>query len=285
VFGLKLLSEPQEPTLEDQLAEAHALADSLRSDIEAATNDSTAAHERPISGMRDELRATEGDIDRLGREIAKRDDLLNWKAARDSADADMKAAKKEMDASGKALALLDAEYEKAIAKLTKLQSAAEAELASAQLGENQAVDAYAAAMAQGSETEEAAALETLNRFSEALEQVQRKTARQNVVLQALQSQADAIDQKRTAERERFENARKRRLLAVRHKLGARWDEMASEMSELAAQIIAVDWTVSRNSRAMDDLYIPVTAKDGGAPITGRKVRDSSSAVDVDALRP
>lgn|GEM_PF-1211573 len=285
MFGLKLLSEPQEPTLEDQLAEAHALADSLRSDIEAATNDSTAAHERPISGMRDELRATEGDIDRLGREIAKRDDLLNWKAARDSADADMKAAKKEMDASGKALALLDAEYEKAIAKLTKLQSAAEAELASAQLGENQAVDAYAAAMAQGSETEEAAALETLNRFSEALEQVQRKTARQNVVLQALQSQADAIDQKRTAERERFENARKRRLLAVRHKLGARWDEMASEMSELAAQIIAVDWTVSRNSRAMDDLYIPVTAKDGGAPITGRKVRDSSSAVDVDALRP
>jgi len=61
--------------------------------------------------------------------------------------------------------------------------------------------------------------------------------------------------------------------------------MASEMSELAAQILAVDWAVSRNSRAMDDLHIPLTARDGGAPITARQVRDSSGAIDVDALRP
>ncbi|UIP85005.1 hypothetical protein [Pseudomonas phenolilytica] len=284
MFGLKLLSEPQEPTLEDQLEEAHALADSLRSEIEAATNDSTAA-KRPISGMHDDLRATEGEIDRLGREIVKRDDLLNWKAARDSADADIKAAKKEMDAAGKALAALDADYEKASAKLTKLQAAADAELAEAKHSESQAAEAYAAAMAQGSESEEAAALDTLNGRSEALEQVQRKTARQAVILQALQSQVDSIEQKRAAERQRFESARERRLLAVRHKLGARWDAMASEMSELAAQIVAVDWAISRNSRAMDDLHIPVTAKDGGAPITARKVRDSSGAIDVDALRP
>ncbi|MCW8156719.1 hypothetical protein D7243_11020 [Stutzerimonas stutzeri] len=284
MFGLKLLSEPQALTLEDQLEEAHALAESLRSDIEAATNDSTAT-KRPISGMHDELRATEGEIDRLGREIAKRDDLLNWKAARDSADADIKAAKKEMDAAGKALAALDADYEKASAKLAKLQATTEAELATAQQGENQAAEAYASAMALGSEAEETAALETLNRFSEAFEQVQRKTARQAVILQALQSQVDSIEQKRAAERQRFEIARERRLLAVRHKLGARWDAMASEMSELAAQIVAVDWAISRNSRAMDDLHIPVTARDGGAPITGRRVRDSSGAVDVDALRP
>ena len=284
MFGLKLLSEPQEPTLEDQLEEAHAIADSLRSEIEAATNDSTTA-KRPISGMHDELRATEGEIDRLGREIVKRDDLLNWKAARDSADADIKAAKKEMDAAGKALAALDADYEKASAKLAKLQAAADAELAEAKQSENQAAEAYAAAMAQGSESEEAAALDTLNGRSEALEQIQRKTARQAVILQALQSQVDSIEQKRTAERQRFEGARERRLLAVRHKLGARWDAMASEMSELAAQIVAVDWAVSRNSRAMDDLHIPLTARDGGAPITARQVRDSSGAVDVDALRP
>jgi len=284
VFGLKLLSEPQALTLEDQLEEAHALAESLRSDIEAAANDSTAT-KRPISGMHDELRATEGEIDRLGREIVKRDDLLNWKAARDSADADIKAAKKEMDAAGKALAALDADYEKASAKLTKLQAAADAELAEAKQSESQAAEAYAAAMAQGSESEEAAALDTLNGRSEALEQIQRKTARQAVILQALQSQVDSIEQKRAAERQRFESARERRLLAVRHKLGARWDAMASEMSELAAQIIAVDWAISRNSRAMDDLHIPVTAKDGGAPITARKVRDSSGAIDVDALRP
>lgn len=284
MFGLKLLSEPQEPTLEDQLEDAHALANALRSDIEAAANDSTAA-KRPISGMHDELRATEGEIDRLGREIAKRDGLLNWKAARDSADADIKAAKKEMDAAGKALAVLDADHEKASAKLAKLQAAADAELAEAKQSENQAAEAYAAAMAQGSESEEAAALDTLNGRSEALEQIQRKTARQAVILQALQSQVDSIEQKRAAERQRFEAARERRLLAVRHKLGARWDAMASEMSELAAQIIAVDWAISRNSRAMDDLHIPVTAKDGGAPITARKVRDSSGAIDVDALRP
>lgn len=284
MFGLKLLSEPQEPTLEDQLEEAHAIADSLRSEIEAATNDSTTA-KRPISGMHDELRATEGEIDRLGREIVKRDDLLNWKAARDSADADIKAAKKEMDAAGKALAALDADYEKASAKLAKLQAAADAELAEAKQSENQAAEAYAAAMAQGSESEEAAALDTLNGRSEALEQIQRKTARQAVILQALQSQVDSIEQKRTAERQRFEGARERRLLAVRHKLGARWDAMASEMSELAAQIVAVDWAVSRNSRAMDDLHIPLTARDGGAPITARQVRDSSGAIDVDALRP
>ena len=285
MFGLKLLSEPQEPTLEDQLEEAHALADSLRSDIEAATNDSTAASKRPISGMHDELRATEGEIERLGRAIAQRDNLLNWKAARDSADTDIKAAKKEMDAAGKALAVLDADYEKASAKLTKLRSATGAELATAQQSENQAAEAYATAMARGSETEEADALETLNRLSEALEQIQRKTARQSVVLQALQSQVDSIEEKRAAERQRFDNARERRLLAVRHKLGARWDAMASEMSGLAAQIVAVDWAVSRNSRAMDDLHIPVTSRDGGAPITGRQVRDSSSAIDVDALRP
>lgn len=284
MFGLKLLSEPQEPTLEDQLEEAHALADSLRSDIEAATNDSAAA-KRPISGMHDELRATEGEIDRLGREIAKRDGLLNWKAARDSADADIKAAKKEMDAAGKALAVLDADYEKASAKLVKLRAAADAELAEAKQSENQAAEAYAAAMAQGSESDEAAALDTLNSRSEALEQIQRKTARQAVILQALQSQVDAIEQKRAAERQRFESAREHRLLAVRHKLGARWDAMASEMSELAAQILAVDWAVSRNSRAMDDLHIPLTARDGGAPITARQVRDSSGAIDVDALRP
>jgi len=284
VFGLKLLSEPQEPALEDQLEEAHALADSLRSDIEAATNDSAAA-KRPISGMHDELRATEGEIDRLGREIAKRDGLLNWKAARDSADADIKAAKKEMDAAGKALAVLDADHEKASAKLAKLQAAADAELAEAKQSENQAAEAYAAAMAQGSESEEAAALDTLNGRSEALEQIQRKTARQAVILQALQSQVDSIEQKRAAERQRFEGARERRLLAVRHKLGARWDAMASEMSELAAQIVAVDWAISRNSRAMDDLHIPLTARDGVAPVTGRQARDSSSAIDVDALRP
>ncbi|MCJ0877914.1 hypothetical protein MRX33_10255 [Pseudomonas sp. JI-2] len=284
MFGLKLLSEPQEPTLEDQLEEAHSLADSLRSDIEAATNDSR-AFKRPISGMHDDLRATEGEIDRLGREIAKRDGLLNWKAARDSADADIKAAKKEMDAAGKALAVLDADHEKASAKLAKLQAAADAELAEAKQSENQAAEAYAAAMAQGSESEEAAALDTLNGRSEALEQIQRKTARQAVILQALQSQVDSIEQKRAAERQRFEGARERRLLAVRHKLGARWDAMASEMSELAAQIVAVDWAVSRNSRAMDDLHIPLTARDGGAPITARQVRDSSGAVDVDALRP
>jgi len=284
VFGLKLLSEPQEPTLEDQLEEAHALADALRSDIEAATNDSKAS-KRPISGMHDDLRATEGEIDRLGREIVKRDDLLNWKAARDSADADIKAAKKEMDAAGKALAALDADYEKASAKLAKLQAAADAELADAKQSENQAAEAYAAAMAQGSESDEAAALDTLNSRSEALEQIQRKIARQAVILQALQSQVDAIEQKRAAERQRFESARERRLLAVRHKLGARWDAMASEMSELAAQIIAVDWAISRNSRAMDDLHIPLTARDGGAPITARQVRDSSGAIDVDALRP
>jgi len=284
VFGLKLLSEPQEPTLEDQLEEARALADSLRSDIEAATNDSTAA-KRPISGMHDELRATEGEIERLGRAIAQRDNLLNWKAARASADADIKAAKKEMDAAGKALAVLDADHEKASAKLAKLQAAADAELAEAKQSENQAAEAYAAAMAQGSESDEAAALDTLNSRSEALEQIQRKTARQAVILQALQSQVDAIEQKRAAERQRFESARERRLLAVRHKLGARWDAMASEMSELAAQILAVDWAVSRNSRAMDDLHIPLTAKDGGASITARQVRDSSGAIDVDALRP
>lgn len=284
MFGLKLLSEPQEPTLEDQLDEAHALADSLRSEIEAATNDSTAA-KRPISGMHDDLRATEGEIDRLGREIVKRDDLLNWKAARDCADADIKAAKKEMDAAGKALAALDADYEKASAKLAKLQAAADAELAEAKQSENQAAEAYAAAMAQGSESEEAAALDTLIGRSEALEQIQRKTARQAVILQALQSQVDSIEQKRAAERQRFEGARERRLLAVRHKLGARWDATASEMSELAAQIVAVDWAVSRNSRAMDDLHIPLTARDGGAPITARQVRDSSGAIDVDALRP
>ncbi|MCW3150145.1 hypothetical protein N8H22_16195 [Stutzerimonas stutzeri] len=284
MFGLKLLSEPQEPTLEDQLEEAHALADALRSDIEAATNDSKAS-KRPISGMHDELRATEGEIDRLGREIVKRDDLLNWKAARDSADADIKAAKKEMDAAGKALAALDADYEKASAKLAKLQAAADAELAEAKQSENQAAEAYAAAIAQGSESEETAALDTLNGRSEALEQIQRKTARQAVILQALQSQVDSIEQKRTAERQRFEGARERRLLAVRHKLGARWDAMASEMSELAAQILAVDWAVSRNSRAMDDLHIPLTARDGGARITARQVRDSSGAIDVDALRP
>lgn len=284
MFGLKLLSEPQEPTLEDQLEEAHALADALRSDIEAATNDSKAS-KRPISGMHDELRATEGEIDRLGREIVKRDDLLNWKAARDSADADIKAAKKEMDAAGKALAVLDADHEKASAKLAKLQAAADAELAEAKQSENQAAEAYAAAMAQGSESDEAAALDTLNGRSEALEQIQRKTARQAVILQALQSQVDSIEEKRAAERQRFANARERRLLAVRHKLGARWDAMASEMSELAAQIIAVDWAISRNSRAMDDLHIPLTARDGGAPITARQVRDSSGAVDVDALRP
>lgn len=284
MFGLKLLSEPQEPTLEDQLEEAHALADSLRSDIEAATNDSAAA-KRPISGMHDELRATEGEIERLGRAIAQRDNLLNWKAARASADADIKAAKKEMDAAGKALAVFDADHEKASAKLAKLQAAADAELAEAKQSENQAAEAYAAAMAQGSESEEAAALDTLNGRSEALEQIQRKTARQAVILQALQSQVDAIEQKRAAERQRFESARERRLLAVRHKLGARWDAMASEMSELAAQIVAVDWAVSRNSRAMDDLHIPVTARDGGAPITARQVRDSSDAIDVDALRP
>lgn len=284
MFGLKLLSEPQEPTLEDQLEEAHALADALRRDIEAATNDSATA-KRPISGMHDELRATEGEIDRLGREIAKRDDLLNWKAARESADADIKAAKKEMDAAGKALAALDADYEKASAKLVKLQAAADAELAEAKQSENQAAEAYAAAMAQGSESDEAAALDTLNSRSEALEQIQRKTARQAVILQALQSQVDAIEQKRAAERQRFESAREHRLLAVRHKLGARWDAMASEMSELAAQILAVDWAVSRNSRAMDDLHIPLTARDGGAPITARQVRDSSGAIDVDALRP
>ncbi len=249
MFGLKLLSEPQEPTLEDQLEEARALADSLRSDIEAATNDSTAA-KRPISGMHDELRATEGEIERLGRAIAQRDNLLNWKAARASADADIKAAKKEMDAAGKALAVLDADHEKASAKLAKLQAAADAELAEAKQSENQAAEAYAAAMAQGSESDEAAALDTLNSRSEALEQIQRKTARQAVILQALQSQVDAIEQKRAAERQRFESARERRLLAVRHKLGARWDAMASEMSELAAQILAVDWAVSRNSRAM-----------------------------------
>lgn len=284
MFGLKLLSEPQEPTLEDQLEEAHALADSLRSDIEAATNDSK-AFKRPISGMHEDLRATEGEIDRLGREIAKRDDLLNWKAARESADADIKATKKEMDAAGKALAVLDADHEKASAKLAKLQAAADAELAEAKQNENQAAEAYAAAMAQGSESEEAAALDTLNSRSEVLEQIQRKTARQAVILQALQSQVDAIEEKRAAERQRFESARERRLLAVRHKLGARWDAMASEMSELAAQILAVDWAVSRNSRAMDDLLIPLTARDGGAPITARQVRDSSGAIDVDALRP
>lgn len=284
MFGLKLLSEPQEPTLEDQLAEAHALADSLRSDIEAATNDSAAA-KRPISGMHDELRATEGEIDRLGREIAKRDELLKWKSARENAEAEMKAGKKEMDAAGKALAVLDADHEKASAKLAKLQAAADAELAEAKQSENQAAEAYAAAMAQGSESDEAAALDTLNSRSEALEQIQRKTARQAVILQALQSQIDSIEQKRAAERQRFESARERRLLAVRHKLGARWDAMASEMSGLAAQIVAVDWAVSRNSRAMDDLHIPVTSRDGGAPITGRQVRDSSSAIDVDALRP
>jgi len=284
VFGLKLLSEPQEPTLEDQLEEAHALADSLRSDIEAATDDSAAA-KRPISGMHDELRATEGEIERLGRAIAQRDNLLNWKAARASADADIKAAKKEMDAAGKALAVLDADHEKASAKLAKLQAAADAELAEAKQSENQAAEAYAAAMAQGSESDEAAALDTLNSRSEALEHIQRKTARQAVILQALQSQVDAIEQKRAAERQRFESARERRLLAVRHKLGARWDAMASEMSELAAQILAVDWAVSRNSRAMDDLHIPLTARDGGAPITARQVRDSSGAIDVDALRP
>ncbi len=284
MFGLKLLSEPQEPTLEDQLEEAHALADSLRSDIEAATDDSAAA-KRPISGMHDELRATEGEIERLGRAIAQRDNLLNWKAARASADADIKAAKKEMDAAGKALAVLDADHEKASAKLAKLQAAADAELAEAKQSENQAAEAYAAAMAQGSESDEAAALDTLNSRSEALEHIQRKTARQAVILQALQSQVDAIEQKRAAERQRFESARERRLLAVRHKLGARWDAMASEMSELAAQILAVDWAVSRNSRAMDDLHIPLTARDGGAPITARQVRDSSGAIDVDALRP
>lgn len=284
MFGLKLLSEPQEPTLEDQLEEAHAIADSLRSEIEAATNDSTTA-KRPISGMHDELRATEGEIDRLGRAIAQRDNLLNWKAARASADADIKAAKKEMDAAGKALAVLDADHEKASAKLAKLQAAADAELADAKQSENQAAEAYAAAMAQGSESDEAAALDTLNSRSEALEQIQRKIARQAVILQALQSQVDAIEQKRAAERQRFESARERRLLAVRHKLGARWDAMASEMSELAAQIIAVDWAISRNSRAMDDLHIPLTARDGGAPITARRVRDSSGAIDVDALRP
>ena len=284
MFGLKLLSEPQEPALEDQLAEAHALADSLRSDIEVATNDSAAA-KRPISGMHDELRATEGEIDRLGREIAKRGELLKWKAARENAEAEMKAAKKEMDAAGKALAVLDADYDKASAKLAKLQAATETELATAQQGENQAAEAYAAAMAHGSESEEVAALEALNSRSEALEQIQRKTARQAVILQALRSQVDSIEEKRAAERQRFDNARERRLLAVRHKLGARWDAMASEMSELAAQIIAVDWAISRNSRAMDDLHIPVTSRDGGAPITGRQVRDSSSAIDVDALRP
>lgn len=284
MFGLKLLSEPQEPTLEDQLEEAHALADSLRSDIEAATDDSAAA-KRPISGMHDELRATEGEIERLGRAIAQRDNLLNWKAARASADADIKAAKKEMDAAGKALAVLDADHEKASAKLAKLQAAADAELAEAKQSENQAAEAYAAAMAQGSESDEAAALDTLNSRSEALEHIQRKTARQAVILQALQSQVDAIEQKRAAERQRFESARERRLLAVRHKLGARWDAMASEMSELAAQILAVDWAVSRNSRAMDDLHIPLTARDGGARITARQVRDSSGAIDVDALRP
>jgi len=152
VFGLKLLSEPQEPTLEDQLEEARALADSLRSDIEAATNDSAAA-KRPISGMHDELRATEGEIERLGRAIAQRDNLLNWKAARASADADIKAAKKEMDVAGKALAVLDADHEKACAKVAKLQAAADAELAEAKQSENQAAEAYAAAMAQGSESD------------------------------------------------------------------------------------------------------------------------------------
>ncbi|WP_120993131.1 hypothetical protein [Stutzerimonas urumqiensis] len=289
MFGLKLLSEPQEPSLEIQLADAQARAEALRHEIAAAETDPNRTYaagdnRRPVSGMWDELRGVEGDISRIGREIEQRDNLLSWNAARENADAEMKAAKKEMDASGKALAVLDADFEKASAKLAKLQTATDAELAEAKQGESQAAEAYAAALAQGSETEEAAALEKLNRFSEALEQTERKAARQNVIIQALQGQVDAIDEKRASERERFEKARERRLIAVRHKLGTKWDAMAAEMAELATQLVAVDWAVSGYSRSMDSLHIPNTAKDG-APVTGSRVRDASSSINVDELRP
>lgn len=279
MFGLKALSEPKEQPLEAKLEEAQQIAAELRAAVEAAKGDPKALHSLP-----EQLRAAECEIPHIEREIERRDAQEQWVNARLNADATIKAAKKEADAAAKLLAGLDADYTKAEGKLISLRAEVDGSVEQAQQNEQSAAEAYAEAMAQGNEAEEKAALERLNRTSEYLEKAQRHASRQAAIIVALSSQVDAIEKKRAAERVKLQESRARRLQAIRHKLGEQWDIQANKMAELGAQLVALDYAIGGYSRALDALDIPLTSKEGMGRISGRGIRESSEAVDVEGIK-
>jgi chromosome segregation ATPase len=211
----------------------------------------------------------------LTREMDRLASLMAQIQAVDSADATVKASRKQIASSQKEQANLEAKREKVSSKLTKLTDDLDQLRAKAADSERLAAEAYAAALASGDAAAEQAAQARLESAGDAIDEAARKTTRQQLMVTALAAELANIDGALLATSEALKVAETDQFTALRLKANAEWDAAVRNLVELGGRVDAVNRLAGWSSTILDGIKIPLLGINHGDPISSRDIDRSS----------
>lgn len=142
------------------------------------------------------------------------------------------------------------------ARLESLRHEVQQAQADAETGQQEAAQAIARAAASGDEKAEKAAQVKLGQAIEAARLVGEKTRTGQIVLDALASEASALEERLSAARQQAEKARMAALHATATQLQAEWNTVVEELATIGAQLIETTTAMGSPYHGLSKLLIP-----------------------------
>ncbi len=141
-------------------------------------------------------------------------------------------------------------------RLQSIQSEADTALEKAQQAERNAATSYARSLANGDSEGEKAANDDMQKASKQLATTDEKVRRQDLVLNALQAELDALDTQLTAAQKGREDAKAAALDAVEFALREKWDAAAEQLAALGGRLVAISQQKGGIGDSLNRLKVP-----------------------------
>lgn len=188
-------------------------------------------------------------IERIEQEIAYLEKVANAKGDIAKHTAEAKAAEALAASLEQQLGQLSARLEDLRNEVRQVQEDAEK-------GQQEAAQAIARAAACGDSKAEKAAQVKLEQAVEAARLVGEKTRTGKIVIDALSSEAAALEERLTAARQQAENSSRAALLATTTHLQAEWDAVAEELAAIGSQLVETTAAMGSSYHGLAKLLIP-----------------------------
>jgi hypothetical protein len=228
-------------------------------EAKAAFSDPAREHERVQ--LKVALDDAQGEQNSLQAQVLMLERLIKRDADIADADATIKACRKKIAVAAKDLSSLEAKRAKVTDKLNKVVGEVEQVTAKAVEGEKLAAQAYAEALSTGDASAEQAAQTKLERASDLVDEAQRKEARQQTIVTAMQNELSSIESAVASAVQAVADLETEQLEALRAKLSSDWNGAARALAALGGQISALGRGVPGRSTLLDDLHIPLLNAD------------------------
>lgn len=179
-----------------------------------------------------------GRVNSITDQVAMIDKRLAFLESGTGAPAEIRAAKKALEAIEAETAKLGGQRAQVAAKLALLRETAEQAAALASAAEQAASQAYASAVADGDDKAQQAAMEAIERAQVDLSEAHRKASGQAGVVQALEAELAKLDEQRATLAERAEEEKAALYGAIVRKCRFEWDQATEALETAGARLMA-----------------------------------------------